>query len=78
MLATRDARKRFALTLFLCLLNRPIRRLETYLRVGTVAEWLGLGTAAAAERDGFSVGSESVTLGVGDDDSTSNQVRTVV
>jgi hypothetical protein len=73
MLTARGAPRRkqvcsFALTLFLRLVYGPIRCLKTYLRVRAIAERLCSRSSAAAERDGFPVGTKLIALSVGNGD----------
>src|SRR5215211_4371179 len=58
--------------------DRPLRRPEADLRVGTVAERLRLRPTAAAQRYGLPLGTVLIALGVGDDHRTSHQIRSVV
>src|SRR5215210_2758149 len=60
------------------LLNRPLRRPETDLRVGAVAERLVRRSPAPAERDGSALCAELVALGVDEHDRPLYQVRPVV
>ena len=65
-------------TLHFLLLDGPLRRPETHLRLGAIAERLRLGPTAAAQSYGLPRGVVLVSLSVGNEHIAPHQVQPVI